>query len=244
MLILFCLEACAPPPKPVRRPGWQPATDVMTLLQGATTSLGEIKTLTAAARVTIADEQATQSASASFQYLPPDLLRIDVRGPLFRHVLTAVLEADTLWSLAEGRLSRVEARRGLVDLLDLDLMGHDPRSALLGLVDSIRAGDLVHVDYPRADRAVAVVREADGGQRRVWVDILSGWIVAEERIDAGGQRRWRRDLSDHARVGDSECFLPRRVRIESGGRSLDIQYDEWHLNRALSRAILFKGLQH
>ncbi|MBT7597939.1 MAG: hypothetical protein HN559_23750, partial [Gemmatimonadetes bacterium] len=244
MLIGFCIDACAPPPKPIRRPGWEPATDVTTLLQGGTASLGHIKTLTAAARVTIADEQTTQSLSASFQYLPPELLRIDVRGPLFRHVLTAVFDADTLWSLAEGRLSRFAARRGLVDLLDLDLMGDDPRIALLGLMDSTRTGDVVDVEYPRADRAVAVIREAPGGQRRLWVDILSGWIVAEERIDASGQRRWRRELSDHARVSDSEIFLPRHVRIESRGRSLDIQYDEWRVNRDLSRANLFKGLEH
>ncbi len=204
--------------------------------------MGDIQYLTAAAEVTIAEAQTHQTASASFQYLPPELLRIDVRGPLFRHVLTAVLDADTLWSLAEGRLDRLDAHKGLVDLLNIDLIGHDPVMALLGLVEPVGPADSIHVDYPRADRAVALVTLASGGQRRLWVDMMTGWVVAEERIDASGLRSWRRELGDYARVADSDAILPRKVHIESGERSLEIVFSEWRLDRELSREAMFKGL--
>ncbi|MEC9377957.1 MAG: hypothetical protein VX528_03250, partial [Candidatus Latescibacterota bacterium] len=81
-----------------------------------------------------------------------------------------------------------------------------------------------------------------GGQRRLWVDVLSGWVVAEEGVDATGQRRWRRQLGQYEPVGDTGIYLPRHVRIESGLRSIEIRYGEWRVDQGLSAASFFKGL--
>jgi len=242
LLVVVMHQSCAPPPAPVRRPGWIPTTDISGLLGEPTTLFEEIHDLTAAAQVTVTDEQTDQSASASVQYLPPQLMRIDVRGPLFRHVLTAVFHADTLWSLSEGRLVRLDARRGLVDLLGINFSGQSPREALLGLVVPVHSRDSLSVEFPRADRVVAVIHNPAGSQRRLWVDVLSGWVVAEEGVDATGQRRWRRQLGQYEPVGDTGIYLPRHVRIESGLRSIEIRYGEWRVDQGLSAASFFKGL--
>ncbi|MBT3343943.1 MAG: hypothetical protein HN712_17450 [Gemmatimonadetes bacterium] len=243
LLLVLLAQSCAPPPAPIRRSGWEPTADVAQIVRQLSLSTPDIQDLTAPAQITLTHEDRPQSASASFQYLPPQLMRIDVRGPLFQHVLTAVLDGDTLWALADGHLSRYGARQGLVDLLNIDLGDQDPITTLLGLIGPITATDSIRVDYPRADRAVAVVSSTDGSERRLWVDLLSGFIVQEEGLDAHGRRRWRRHLTDYARLGEGDTYLPRRVRIESGPQSLEMRFGEWRLDRQLSPSDFYKGLQ-
>lgn len=244
ILLIFGLlvQSCAPSPRLIRRNAWEPTADVARMLRQGSVTLPGVQDLTAAAQIRLTTEEGPNTASASFQYLPPDIMRIDVRGPLFQHVLTAVLDADTLWSLAGGRLSRQPTRDGLADLLQIDLRGQDPRAAMLGLVAPVSVSDSLRVDYPRADRAVAIVRHGDGSERHLWVDLLSGFVVREEGIDRFGARRWRRLLSDYVQIGEGEIYLPRRVQIESDQRRLEIQYDEWRVDRGLSRQSFYKGL--
>lgn len=242
LMLGLLVQSCAPSPRLIRRNAWEPTADVARMLRQGSVTLPGVQDLTAAAQIRLTTEEGPNTASASFQYLPPDIMRIDVRGPLFQHVLTAVLDADTLWSLAGGRLSRQPTRDGLADLLQIDLRGQDPRAAMLGLVAPVSVSDSLQVDYPRADRAVAIVRHGDGSERHLWVDLLSGFVVREEGIDRFGARRWRRLLSDYVQIGEGEAYLPRRVQIESDQRRLEIHYDEWRVDRGLSRQSFYKGI--
>ncbi len=243
VLLILVIQACAPPPAAIRRSDWEPTADVAQVVRQLSGQSPDLRDLTAPAQIHLTHDERSQSASASFQYLPPDLMRIEVRGPLFQHVVTAVLDGDTLWALADGQLTRYGARQGLIDLLNIDLGDQDPRTTLLGWLGPIAAADSIHVDYPRADLAVAAVYSADGSERRLWLDLLSGFVVQEEGLDARGRRRWRRHLSDYARLGEGDTYLPRRVRIETGAQALEMRYGAWRLDRQLAPSDFFKGLK-
>ena len=120
-------SACGPPP-PVQRQGWAGgAGELAALLRGDFAAVQGITDLTAEARLTLTHEQGRHSLDASLLFRPPDLLRLDVQGPFFHHVLSAVLEADTLLALVEGRRMALHADDGLDYFLGIDLGGYDPR---------------------------------------------------------------------------------------------------------------------
>lgn len=236
-------SACGPPP-PVQRQGWAGgAGEVAALLQGDFAAVQGITDLTAEARLTLTHEQGRHSLDASLLFRPPDLLRLDVQGPFFHHVLSAVLEADTLVALIEGRRLALHADDGLDYFLGIDLGGYDPRSALLGVVMPGEP-DTAQVRLAGPGRAVVPVGVSpDLPARRLTLDLHRGFVVGEAVLDDGGQVLWSRRMQGFRRLPGTDIYLPRSVRIESGGRILELEYGKVRLDRGLERAAFFTGLR-
>lgn len=198
--------------------------------------------LTAEARLTLTHEQGRNSLAASMLFRPPDLMRLDVQGPLFLHVLSAVVEADSLLAVVEGRSMVLPAEDGLDYFLGIDLGGYDPRWLLLGVVVP-GDPDTSRVHHPAAGRAVVPLETADLPPRRLTLDLQRGFVAREEVLTPGGGVLWSRRLQRFRRLPGTDVYLPRSVRIESGGRVLELEYGKVRLDRGLERAAFFTGLR-
>jgi len=238
LITVLCLAACGPP-RPAQRTGWAGAQDPALLLRADAEALQALTDLTAEVRFKLHE---VGSASGSILFRPPALMRLDVRGPLFQHILSAVIDADTLTALANGQLYRMPSRDGLDAFLTIDLAGYDPRLVLLGIIaPALRR--IESIDYPRADRAHLTLDDGiEGQRRRLWIDLHKGFVEREELVDDEGRRLWSRDLSRWRRLAEGDLYLPARIRIESHGRVLELNYGDVNLDRGLERATFFNGI--
>jgi hypothetical protein len=237
LLGLALITACAPPP-PVQRAGWRAeGADMAALLAADPARLRQIGDLTADVGFSI---RSVGSASGSILFRPPELMRLDVRGPLFRHILTAVLDGGLLVARAEGRTMRLPTRDGLDAFLDIDLAGYDPRLVLLGVVAPPQVA-IVARDYPRADRVRLRIDDGIPGQRRLlWIDLHRGFVDTEELVADDGRVLWTRRLTGWRAVGD--LYLPTLVRVESDERVLEVEYRSVTLDKGLADAAFFHGV--
>ena len=232
---LLALASCAPS-LPVRQ-GWSPALDAALIAEHAGRELAQIGDLRAAAEITLTQAGARQHASAALLFKAPDLFRLEVRGPLFVHLFTALLRADSLivgqaddhWS--SGPFSDATLTR----LLGLDLAGYDLRYALLGLV---MPAPLDSLTQPQPGQYLAF--PAGIPRRRWWLDVRRGFIAGEEVLDAEGTPLLVRRLLGYQRVGD--LYLPRRVEIHQGENALLLEYRSWELDTGLSEAAFTRGI--
>ena len=235
-------NACGPPP-PVTRDGWPGGAGEVSALLGADfAAVQALDDLTAEARLTLTHEQGRNGLDASILFRPPDLMRLDVQGPLFVHVLSAVVEADSLLAVVKGRSMVLQAEDGLDYFLGIDTGGYDPRWLLLGVVVP-GDPDTSRVTHPLAGRAVVPMETADLPPRRLTLDLNRGFVVGEEVLDPGGGVLWSRRLQRFRRLPGTDLYLPRLVIIESGGRTLELEYGKVRTGRGLERAAFFTGLR-
>lgn len=227
--------ACAPPP-PVVREGWRAANGPANLLALAVAPLAELKDLTAEASIELRQGEVRERGTALLQLINPDLFRVEVRGPFFTHIFTALLDGDSLTvygRAVDPPLKGAAHGHLLAALTGLDLGHYDLRHALLGLVEvAAIAGP---VEYPRADRAVVSLV----GGRRVWLDLHRGLVLRERGELAGGDSLLR-ELEQYQRVG--ELYLPRRVEIRQGEVLLALDYKSYAFNRGLVADKLQRGI--
>ncbi|MCC7262566.1 MAG: hypothetical protein IT369_08615 [Candidatus Latescibacteria bacterium] len=236
-LVALCLllGACAPPA--LQRQGWTPARDPAQIIDQARRDLDALGDLKAAAELTLVQSGQRQFASAALLFKPPDLFRIEVRGPLFVHLFTALLQGDSL-VVGDGQGSWREgpfADEVVSRLLGLDLSGYDLRYALLGLVAPAPLDSLA---CPRADRCLAYL--AGSPPRRLWLDPRRGFVTDEQLLGPEGEVLLSRKLSDYRRVGSQ--YLPGRVELHQGANALVITFRTWELNTGLSRPAFIRGI--
>ena len=91
--------ACAPPL--VVREGWD-ANQGPAALLAASTSLAQFEDLTAEAAIELRRGEMRDRGTALVQLINPDLFRVEVRGPFFTHIFTALLEGDSLTVYGRG----------------------------------------------------------------------------------------------------------------------------------------------
>ncbi|MCY4602799.1 MAG: hypothetical protein OXE49_01090 [Gemmatimonadetes bacterium] len=225
--------ACAPPL--VVREGWDADQGPAALL-AASASLAEFADLTAEAAIELRRGKVRDRGTALVQLVNPDLFRVEVRGPFFTHIFTALLKGDSLTVYGRGMdLPLKGPVRGqlLTTLTGLDFGTCDLRYALLGLVEP---GSIVEpVEYPRADHAVVAL--ADG--RRAWLDLHRG-LVLRESIPLPIGDVLLRELSEYRRV--DALYLPRRVEIRQADVALVLYYKRYAFNSGLNASQLQQGL--
>ena len=233
--------ACAPPP--VMRQDWTPEQGIEGLLQLSAEQLERVEDLTAEAGISVRSADGRDSGTALILLKQPDLFRFEIRGPLYSHIFTALLQGDSLTVDGSGIGG---SWKGAVDgwlltsLTGVDLGGYDLRYALLGIVTPGRVDSTRPIEYPRADRAVAVL--ADGERtRRIWVDLHRGLVVREVIEAAGGEVLLSRRLRDYRRIGD--LYLPGRVVIEQGGMTIELEYRQYKFDRGIAHKHFFQGVQ-
>ena len=226
--------ACAPPP--VVREGWQAAAGPAALIKTSVAAFADLEDLTAEASIELRQGDMRERGTAIVQLVNPDLFRIEVRGPFFTHIFTALLEGDSLTvygRAVDPPLKGAAHGQLLTALTGLDLGQSDVRYALLGLVEE---GSLAGpVEYPRADRAVVSLQ----GGRMVWLDLQRGLISRESTAQTGADSLFR-ELKKYQRAG--ELYLPRRVEIRQRDISLVLDYKSHVLNRGVSAQKLLRGI--
>jgi outer membrane lipoprotein-sorting protein len=232
---LLVLGSCAPPT--LLRQGWSPAQDPTSLLTASARELEQLRDIKAAAELTLLRPGQRQYASAALLFKPPDLFRIEVRGPLYVHLFTALLRGDSLIVGAGDAPWRGGpfSDEVITRLLGLDLAGCDLRYALLGLVAPAALDSLTR---PQADRYVAHL--AGAPPRRLWLDTRHGFVTAEELLGPQGEPLLVRYLAEYQRVGG--LYLPRRVEIRQGDQALIVEYRSWELDTGLSQSIFTRGM--
>lgn len=225
--------ACAPPL--VVREGWDAAQGPAALLT-ASASLAQCKDLTAEAAIELRRGAVRERGTALVQLVNPELFRVEVRGPFFTHIFTALLEGDSLTvygRAVDPPLKGPMRGRLLTALTGLDLGAYDLRYALLGLVEP---GSIAGpVEYPHADQAVVAL----AGGRRAWLDLRRG-LVLRESIPLPGGDVLLRELRQYRR--EDALYLPRRVEIRQADVSLVLDYKRYAFNRGLDASQLQQGL--
>ncbi len=231
---------CAPPP--VMRSDWQREDGFVALLDRSLQSFEQVQNLTAEAGIELRQGKVRQRGTALIQMKGADLFRVEVRGPFYSHVFTALQEGDSLtvygravngaWKgLARGPL--------LLHLTGIDLGFYELRHALLGLVEPGPLATELGVEYPRADRAI-VPFYGPGVLRRLWIDVHRGLVTRERMETLAGRVLLERRLRDYRRV--ASLVLPRRVQIDQGEVAIALDYRSYDLDKVLSVESFFEGI--
>jgi len=235
---LAASTACSPL---APRRQWEPSAGYEQLLTLARREVQSLDDLVAEARLTVRNGEQEQSATAVLQIKSPGMLRVEVRGPLYNHLLTAVVLADTLYVDGPAVAGRWygPADGSLLKLLTgLDLGGYDLALALLGLV---QPAPVLTTAAPERDGDLEVVRlEAPAGQvRRVWIDARRGLVRREELSAPGSGWSLTRRLSDYRQVG--RALLPRRVDIVQGTGGIRLEYLHCWANRGVGKEVFLEA---
>lgn len=231
-------NGCAP--RPLVRHDWRHQDGIESLLQSVAGDLAELGDLRAEAGITYRYGGRQERGEAVLLFSSPDRLRLEVRGPLYTPVLTALLDGDSLTVLSRGGAYKGSARGSLLlRLTDIDLGLCDLRHALLGLVEPGLIDSSQPVLYPRADRAIVPLR-SDGLRRRVWVDLQRGLVTREEVALPDGYVLLRRELKKYKRVGDA--YLPHRVEVHQGEAVLVLEYREYVSGPAIPEGSFAPGV--
>ncbi len=224
--------ACAPPL--VVREGWD-ATQGPAALLAASASLAQFADLTAEAAIELRRGEVRGQGTALVQLVNPDLFRVEVRGPFFTHIFTALLEGDSLTVHGRGMDRPVKGTvsgRLLTTLTGLDFGAYDLRYALLGLVEP--SSIIEPVEYPQAGQAVV----AFAGGRRAWLDLRRGLVLRESIPLPEGDVLFR-ELKEYRQ--EQALYLPRRVEIRQRDVLLALSYKSYAFNRGLDAEQLRRG---
>jgi hypothetical protein len=238
--LILAFVACAPPP--VVRHDWKREDGFAALLELSPSQRATLEHLTAEATIELHQGDLRERGTALIQMKGADLFRIDVRGPFYSHIFTAVQEADSLTvygPAVDGAWKGGAHGPLLMHLTGVDLGLYPLSYALLGLVEpGVLAVDL-GVEYPRADRAIVPFYGA-GIVRRLWVDLHRG-LVARERLETlAGQILVERRLEKYRRVAN--ILLPQRVEIEQGDVVIALDYSSFDVDKDIGVDTFSKGI--
>ena len=238
--IVFLVSACAPPS--VARRAWDTNDGIASLWPLLEREWAVLENLTAEASVEFEKNGMRERATALIQVRGDDLFRMDVRGPFYSHVFTAVQRRDslTVWGPAIGGAWKGMARGALLrQLTGVDFGQYPLARALLGWVKPLSTDHTLQVDYKRADRAVGTVIEGPV-RRRLWLDLYRGLFLREEIHYAVDRPPVTRVMSNYAPVGP--IFFPRRVEIVQGDVRIMLTYQSYDLKRVLNLVQFKSGI--
>ena len=218
------LLACAPR---APRQGWQSGADVGELLALSQRSFEQLEGLTAEASIRFSVPEGSGRATAAILYRRPQELRLEVKDPLFRQVLSAVVRGDSMEVDAGGDSWRGTTSQGLLRYLPVLHLGqYDLRYLLFGIVAPWQPHEVPSLSHPGRDRVVATV-SGERGRRSIWADLHRGFVFREESVAADGFT-WRRDLERYREIplpgaAAVPLYLPGVVRIVQPGATLEIE---------------------
>ena len=246
LLLLLALQACAP--AQISRRGWVPEDGPEKALLLSRAGLEVFGDITAEARIAFRQGRTRRTATASVLYRSPDLFRLDVRGPLYRHLLSLLARGESVTVMSGGRTWHGDGTSALLaHLTDFELGDYDVRDALLGIVRPPPAAGSApgtdRVSYPRADRALVRVREGSATERIIWVDLQRG-LVSKERLVRHGRTVWTRELKDYAELltAAGPVYLPRTIIFEQGELGIELDYRSYRIDTGQSAETMQAGI--
>ena len=216
---------------------WKPNGDLATLLSAHRAQFSQIEDLKLRAQVSLRVDGREERATALLLYAKPDMFRFDVRGPLFTHILTAVMYDDSVTIITREGSWKGDPNASLHRMIGIDLGGYDLGYLLLGVVQPGRIDSNRSVAYPRADRAIVPIAHPEAS-RTVTIDLFRGFIVAE-RFESP-RASWHREMTAYRRLGDS--YFPGTMSMRQGDNHLQLEYGEIHLNGGIPREDFLRGI--
>ena len=251
LVLLVALGACAP--SQLVRQSWTPQGGPERALVLAQSGLAAFDDLTAEAKITFRQGRTRRTATASILYLKPDLFRVDVRGPLYSHLLSLLLRDSHVTVLAGNETWQGQTTSGLLSsLTPFELGDYDLRYALLGLVwpggDETGVGSgasgfgISNITYPRADRAI-VQLVGGAGEQLVWIDLQSGFVIREQ-LRSRGLIVWTRELGEYVELptASGSVYLPGHITFEQGDVGIELDYKNYRVDDGLSAKKLEAGI--
>lgn len=229
--------SCAPPP--VSRQDWRPDKGIEELVNLSRNPLQSLTDLKARGSITIRREEGQVRAAMSILLAQPDLLRMEVRGPLYTHLFTALVQADSLTVLSREGNWKGSTQVLFHQLTGMELGPYNLRYLLLGQIEPGRIDSSRAIEHPRAGRAVVPLRGANLA-RRVWIDLHRGFFIREEVEPSGGHPGWNRLMQDYRRVGP--LYLPRTVVIRQNEVEISLEYEDVAVNEGVKEERFFGGI--
>lgn len=229
--------SCAPPP--VSRQDWRPDKGIEELINLSRNPLQSLTDLKARGSITIRREEGQVRATMSIVLAHPDLLRMEVRGPLYTHLFTALVQADSLTVLSREGNWKGSTQGLFHQLTGMELGPYNLRYLLLGQIEPGRIDSSRVIEHPRAGRAVVPLRGADLA-RRVWIDLHRGFFIREAVEPSGGHPGWNRLMQDYRKVGP--LYLPRTVVIQQNEVEISLVYEDVAVNEGVKEEHFFGGL--
>jgi outer membrane lipoprotein-sorting protein len=251
LLSLLAFGACAPSHQ-LTRHNWTPQGTAAGALVLAQSELTSFEDLTAEAKITIRQGRTRRTVTASILYRRPDLFRVDVRGPLYSHLLSMLLRGTHVTALGGETWQGQDAGFLLSKLTAFELGDYDLRYALLGLLSPLEDGNMAtqsalrinEITYPRADRAVVELQDGTGNirQRLVWIDLQSGFVFREQ-LRAHNSTVWTRELADYIELetASGPVYLPRKIIFEQGDVGVELSYKNYRVDEGLSAKTIAAG---
>lgn len=239
-VLALLLAACAPPN--ATRRAWDSGRGIESLWPLLEREWSTLENLTAEASVEFEQDGVRERATALIQMKGEDLFKIEVRGPFYSHVFTAVQQGDSLTVMgpAIGGAWKGAVRGSLLrQLTGVDLGKYPLARALLGWVEPMREGGTLQAEYERADRVITTLTEGDT-RRSLWLDMYRGLFLRERAHHRAGMVPIEREMADYTRVGS--VFLPRRVQITQGSVRITFTYQSYDLKRVLQGAQFELGI--
>lgn len=239
LAIVLLLVGCAPS---VIRREWRREEGIEALLRLAAAPLEHLRDLTAEATIAAEREGHREQGLALIQCQGADLLRLEVRGPLYTLLFAALIQGDTLtvWGPGVGG-----AWKGAVDgpllayLTGVELKGGDLKEILLGVVAPASIDSAKRIEYVGAGQAVVPLAGKEV-VRRLWVDLDRGLVTREEVSLPEGPVLWERRLRDYRWVGS--LLLPRKVELRQGRMAIVLNYRRYLLDQGVSASRLLQGV--
>ena len=234
---LLTALSCAPPP--VSRQDWRPDKGIEELISLSRNPLHSLRDLKARGSVTIHRKEGRERAAMSILLAQPDLLRMEVRGPLYTHLFTALVQADSLTVLSREGNWKGSTQSLLHQLTGMELGPYNLRYLLLGQIEPGRIDSSRSIEHPRAGRAVVPLRGPDLA-RRVWIDLYRGFFIREEVEPSRGYPGWNRQMQDYRKVGP--LYLPRTVVIRQNEVAITLEYEDVAVNEGVEEEHFFGGV--
>ncbi len=172
-------------------------------------------------------------ASALLQVAGSDSIGIEIRGPFYTHLLSILVQADSLivFGKSVGKPLKGAINGPLLsNITGLHLDNHHFSSLLLGQV-ALDNRKLISEQYLRADRA-SITYENDVSRQIIIIDLLRGVILGERFERPIGKLLFERKMSNYIRVDD--LFLPQYVKIIQDKVIIELTFKSFETNNILS----------
>ena len=222
------LLSCAAPKSLQRQVPFESAAD---LLQIVSDDISRLQTFEGEARISFRIEGVRHKASAMVLFRRPDLLKIEVTGPLGMRLLTGVASSESLRIFLPrvGDLYEGPADGDILErITGVDLSAWPPWKALLG-VPSFDSEPEREIEK-QGDR-LSVWTVGEKFKRRLTFDGKSLTLAGEEIYDEAGDPITKRTMSDYRSM--KGVVLPRRIALIQGEAEIRLDYKTWKINEEI-----------
>tara|TARA_B100001094_G_C18078771_1_gene744047 strand:+ start:376 stop:1149 length:774 start_codon:yes stop_codon:yes gene_type:complete len=231
IVITVVLTACTGQPILKRSWNMHDGYDMLWALLDRETT--ELNYLMAEVEIKWKVDNRVDRASALLQVAGPDRIGLEIRGPLYSHLLSVFVQVDSLivFGKTVGKPLKGAINGPLLsNITGLHLGNNHFSSLLLGKV-ILDDRKLISERYLRADRAL-LTYENEVSRQVFTLDLFSGVILGERFERPIGEVLFERKMKNYVKVDD--FFLPRNVKIVQDEVIIELTFKSFETTKVLS----------